>query len=185
MQGGTVALAPYEFYTTEELLHAYSTGPLRLAQVLTGLTEGEIRSRVRGPEKWSIQEIVMHVADSEIQGAFRIRKAWAEPGTKSPCYDQDKWTRELGHQHAETSARGLSLELFALLRQTTLPIFTRARKADWEHVIIHPEFGSISLRNLLELYADHSERHIAQILDMREKLGKPLRFPLLLPRRLY
>jgi hypothetical protein len=43
----------------------------------------------------------------------------------------------------------------------------------------------MSLRNLLELYADHGERHLDQILDCRARMGKQLDLPSLLPRRLF
>jgi DinB superfamily len=186
MHRDTIAFPKYDFYTATELLNAYSSAPDRLADVIRGLTEEELRERARGPEKWSIQEIVLHVTDSEIQGAFRIRKAWAEPGAKFPSYNQDLWTRELDHQGAAANARALSMDLFVALRRATVPLFLRAREADWERCRgEHPEFGLLTLRNLLELYADHSERHIEQILKIRQILGKPLEFRLLLSKRLF
>ena len=186
MQSSTIAFPKYDFYTTAELLNAYTAGPERLAEAIRGLTEEELRERARGPEKWSIQEIVLHVTDSEIQGVFRVRKAWAEPGTMFPGYNQDLWTRELAHQQADANARALSLELFALLRRTTVPLFVRAQETDWERCRgEHPEFGLLTLRNLLDLYADHGERHIEQILKIRQILGNPTALAPLLPRRLY
>ncbi|HZW96084.1 MAG TPA: DinB family protein [Candidatus Eremiobacteraceae bacterium] len=188
MHGTTVAFPKYDFYSTAELLKAYSTGPMRLAEALCGLTDEDLRARARGPEKWSIQEIVFHVSDSEILGAFRVRQAWAEPGTmfSISSYSRDIWTRELAHQLADVNARAVSLTLFALLRRATEPFFVRAQEADWERCGgKHPQFGLLTLRNLLELYADHSERHIEEILNIRQILGKPLQVPLLLPMRLF
>jgi hypothetical protein len=186
MQGVVAAFPKYDFYTTKELINAYSSGPPRLVSVIQNLSEDELRNRARGPNTWSIQEIVLHVTDSELQGAFRIRKARAEPGANFPGYDQDLWTRELGHRQSDAAARSLSLELFSLLRRTTAAIFLQAQDADWGRCWgKHPEFGSLSLRNLLELYADHCERHIEQILTIRQILGKPVVFPLILPKRLF
>jgi DinB family protein len=186
MQVKITVFPKYDFYNGAELLTAYSLGPKRLSEAICGLTEEELRERARGPETWSIQEIVLHVTDSEIQGAFRIRKARAEPGATFPGYDQDMWTRELAHQQADASARAASLELFALLRKTTTALFDCAEPAHWEQCGgEHPEFGSLTLRNLLELYADHSERHIEQILEIRRILGKPLVVAPLLPKRLF
>jgi uncharacterized damage-inducible protein DinB len=186
MQGQVIAFPKYDFYATKELLSAYAAGPERLAAAIPNLTEDELRNRARGSASWSIQEIVLHVTDSELQGAFRIRKAWAEPGADFPGYNQDLWTKELGHQQSDADARALSLQLFALLRRTTAQIFEQAEDADWgRRWGKHPEFGSLTLRNLLELYADHSERHLEQILTIRRLLGKPLNFPMLLPQRLF
>jgi hypothetical protein len=186
MQGTTVAFPKYDFYSTDELLKAYSAGPVRLAEALCGLTDEDIRARASGPQKWSIQEIIFHLTDSEVLGAFQVRQACAEPGTMLPIYNPDIWTRELAHQREDAGARGVSLTLFALLRRSTEPLFVRAQEADWVRCGgKHPQFGLLTLRNLLELYADHSELHIEEILNLRQIVGKPLQVHPLLPVRLF
>jgi|SRR5580704_16933547 hypothetical protein len=176
----------YDRYTNEELIRAYAAGPARLMDVVQGIDEVGLRMRPRGPASWSIQEIVMHLTDSEIQGAFRVRKAWAEPGAPWPVYDQDVWTPALDHQRAGPEARAVSVALFAALRRATLPFFQRAEPADWRRANgAHPVFGRVTLRDLLAMYADHSERHIGHILTIRTLLGIPLEYALLLPDRLF
>ncbi|MFW6201242.1 MAG: DinB family protein, partial [Gemmatimonadota bacterium] len=71
------------------------------------------------------------------------------------------------------------------LRATTLPLLTAASADDWTRTGVHPDYGSITLRNLLELYADHTERHVEQIAERRELLGSPIGIEPLLPERLY
>ncbi len=66
-----------------------------------------------------------------------------------------------------------------------MALFSVASAADWTKQGTHPEYGPLSLRNLLELYADHSERHLEQILDIRTRLGRRLAMTRELPRRLY
>jgi hypothetical protein len=70
-------------------------------------------------------------------------------------------------------------------RLNTRKFLKNATTTDWTNTGIHPEWGNLSLRHLLELYADHSERHIGQILELRKLLNKSLDFPLLLEKRLY
>jgi hypothetical protein len=186
MHSITVPFPPYARYTNDELLRAYAAGPARLAEVVHGVPEEALLARARGPDTWSIQEIVLHVADSEIQGAYRVRKAWAEPGAIWPVYDQDVWTPVLGHQHAGSDARAVSLDLYAGLRRATLPLFERAEPADWRRANgVHPNFGRITLRDLLSLYADHGERHVDQILAIRKLIGLPLAYDLMLTERLF
>ena len=48
-----------------------------------------------------------------------------------------------------------------------------------------PHEQQTSLRQLLELYSDHSERHIEQILHTRGLLGRAIEFSLILTQRLY
>lgn len=174
----------YARFSTAELLAIFADGPLRLRTTLVGLASRQIRSRPR-PEKWSILEIALHLVDAEVMGASRVRLVFAEPGGTFVPYDQDAWAAALRYQQQDDVALDRALRLFDLLRGTTLGIFAAASHADWRKTGTHPELGLLTLRNLLEMYADHSERHIGQILECRRLLGVPLAFPLLLPERLY
>jgi DinB superfamily len=184
MQPAATAFPPYDFYTTEQLLEAYHEGPARLRAALAGLSMEQLRARPR-PGKWSILEIVLHVVDSELSGAMRVRYVRAQPGIRLPMYDQDLWTARLRHNEADVALLDDTLALFHLLRRVTGRIFAAAQGDDWTASAVHAEFGEITLRNLLELYADHSERHLEQILQCRALLRHPMEMPALLPRRLY
>jgi hypothetical protein len=154
--------------------------------VIDGLSEEELRTRARGQRTWSAHEIVLHTADSEIQGAYRIRKVFSQSGADLPGYDEGGWAIELDYQSSPATAREAALDLLRELRRFVLPLFLSATPRDWsERFGNHPQYGATTLHNLLELYADHTERHIAQIVHIRELLRRPLEFPLLLPERLY
>lgn len=185
MRGTSVVFPDYTFYSNAQLLTAYVEGPQRMRRAIEGLSEEELRTRSRGAERWSIHEIILHSVDSEVQGTLRIRKVWAEPSPLLPYSDQDAWARELAYASEGREARECALSLLALLRQHTVRLFERATPGDWAKVGTHPEYGEVTLRNLLELYADHSERHLEQILEGRRLLGRTLTMSSLLPRRLY
>lgn len=169
---------------TELLLDVYRQGPKRLRLALEGLAEAELRARpIEG--KWSALEIAIHVADSEVVGAARMRMVMGADDPDLPGYDQDRWSRDLRYGEASGARLESSLKLFEALRDGTLPLLESASDEDWTLTGVHPERGRMTLRNLLELYADHSERHVAQILTRRELLGAPLEMPQILPERLY
>ncbi len=176
--------AVYRSYSSDDLIEAFERGPARLGEVLEGLDEEEIRSRpIEG--KWSIQEIVVHLADAEIMGAIRFRQVVSAPGSVLPVYEQDDWSAAFDYQGATAQQRRCSLDLYTALRATSAPILRRAGDEDWQLACVHPEWGRLTMRDLLELYADHGERHLEQILRLRQILGNPLEFPLLLETRLY
>jgi uncharacterized damage-inducible protein DinB len=174
----------YADYEANGLISVFAAGPARLRAAIAGLGSDAMTAHPR-PGKWSIKEIVPHVTDSEVQGTFRIKMVLAQPGEVWPVYDQDAWVREHAYQAFSAAELESSLLLFEALRAAITPLFSRARDKDWSRDGVHPELGPMTLRNLLELYADHSERHIGQILEMRTMLGQPLEMPLLLERRLY
>ncbi len=77
----------YAQVNTGKLLEVFDQGPAGLRNVLVDLTHEHLKANPR-PGKWSIQEIVMHVADSEIMGAARIRQTYTQPGSSFAVYDQ-------------------------------------------------------------------------------------------------
>lgn len=174
----------YAAFGTDLLVDVYARGPERVWRALNGLTEETLGARPL-PGKWTVLEIAIHLADSELIGAARIRLVLAADEPRLPGYDQDRWARDLRYASSDSARLASSLDLFAALRLATLPLLIGAAPGDWSRTGTHPDHGPVTLRNLLELYADHSERHIAQILSRRELLSVPVALPLLLPERLY
>lgn len=167
---------------TATLLQAYAEGPRRIRDALAGLTDGQLTAHPI-PGKWSIAEIVFHLADAEIMGAARVRQAVAESGAVAAVYDQDCWADGLRYGTRDRAALDEALDLFELLRRTTTPLF---REGGGSRTVMHAGWGGqITLRQLLELYADHSERHLAQILERRRLQGVPLAMEPLVADRLY
>lgn len=173
----------YKNFTFLELIKVYEAGPSRLRTAIQGLTEQELRANPR-EGKWSIFEIVIHLADAELVGAARIRKVFSQPGNPCLIYDQELWAKNFDYAGMDIFEFKNAIYQFDVLRCSTGRIFHRAKKKDWIKTGTHPDYGQISLRQLLELYADHSERHLGQILFSRELLHKPLDMPLLLKERL-
>lgn len=161
----------YAGTTNETLLEAFSSAPDRIRQAISDLSDEELHTH-SPTRKWSIAEIVAHVVDSEIVGAMRARQVFAEPGASFPVYDQDAWADELAYASLDRSDLEQRLTLFRLLRETTGAIFWRASGEEWKRAGFHPERGEMTLRQILELYADHGERHLSQIQELREYLGK-------------
>jgi uncharacterized damage-inducible protein DinB len=156
---------------TETLLSAYASAPERVRAALQGLTDRQLRTPVI-PGKWSILEIALHLTDSELMGGGRLRLAVAEPGAPFPGYDQDRWVAEWRHRQATAMDLEASLTLFAALRGVFSRAMQQLPEPEWQRAWgIHPEHGTLTLRNLLELYADHAERHLVQIRERRGLLG--------------
>ena len=174
----------YAAIPTARLIEAYAAGASRLRTALAGLDAFAWTARPR-PNKWSIVEIALHMTDSELIGTGRSRLTFAQPGKGLIGYDENRWAAEFNYQGASESAVARSLTLFEALRAYQLPAFERATADQWQNEARHPEWGTVTLRNLLELYADHSERHIGQILANRSLLGVPVNLPAILEARLY
>ena len=174
----------YRHYTTPQLLNAYRQGPGRISHVIKDLTLEDLKSKLI-PGKWSILEIVIHLTDAELIGACRFRLVISHYTGTLPFYNQDDLAVKLKYNEQSEKELSENLSLFGSIRETTHSILLQCSDNDWHKTGIHPARGEMSLRALLELYADHAERHIEQILRLRQLLKKPMEFELLLKDRLY
>jgi hypothetical protein len=167
----TTLTAAYSPTNTQEWLDRFVQSPRRLRQTLENISEKELKARpIEG--KWSIQEIVHHLTDSELVGGVRIRLVLAQSGLPLPGYEQDEWATELGYQERDAAQLEVSLRLFEATRAASAHLFARASSDDWHKNGIHPKRGPLSLLQLLELYTTHAENHLTQIEQRKQLLAK-------------
>ena len=130
-----------------------------LDRLIRGVSPAVLRTRP-APEKWSVSEIVAHLADGEIVGAFRMRLILGAPGTPIVAYDQDKWVTS-GHYDKRDPRK--SLEQFRVLREGNLALLKSLEPQQWKHYGMHSERGQESIEHIVRMFAGHDINHIQQI----------------------
>ena len=136
-----------------------SSTPARIGSLIAGLGVEDL-AWTTSPSRWSIAQIVTHLADAEIVAAYRIRLILAAPGTPIQAFDQNDWARELDYAGADATA---SLALFTALRTAQVRLLRRLDDAQLDRFGVHAERGHESVRLLLGLYAGHDLNHLTQI----------------------
>ena len=116
------------------------------------------------PGKWSIHEIVQHLADAELVWGYRLRRVLAEDRPTLEGFDQDRWGVRL--QYRKSDVRSAAV-LFECLRMANLELLRRMEEADLERVAVHAERGEESVRHMIRLYAGHDLAHLKQINRIR------------------
>lgn len=154
---------------TREPLEVLAETPAALRRAVAGLTPQQ-EGTPEKPGKWSVRQVVQHLADSELVGGFRFRMVLAHEGPELPAYDQDLWAERLRYAEADLSA---ALEDFALLRALNLRVLRRATPDDLRRVMRHAERGDEPLSRMIALYAGHDLKHRAQIRRIRQAIGAP------------
>jgi hypothetical protein len=134
-----------------------------LPQSMAGLSLLQLR-RPERPGKWSIAQVVQHLADSEMVGSWRFRLIMAHDRPQITGYDQDLWAERLGYADSDPDD---ALTLFAVLRRANLRLFERASPADLQRAGVHSERGEETLEHLRRLYAGHDILHLRQIARIR------------------
>lgn len=151
-----------------DLLERFRRGAEVLAVTLTGAA-GEEVDYITAPGKWSIRQILRHVADSEIVGAQRFRQVVAEENPTLIGYDQEAWVRNLNYNLRKPAQ---SLETFRRMRAENHELLKDLPEAAFARTGMHSERGPMSLRQLVETYADHAESHGRQLQAIREEWKK-------------
>jgi hypothetical protein len=149
----------------KDLLERFRRGPELVATAMTGAAGAELDFKP-GPEKWSLRQIVAHLADSEIVAADRFRRIIAEDKPTLIGFDQDAWARNLDYARRKTSE---SIETFRRLRGENYELIKDLPAEAFERIGNHNERGPMTLRKHLETMAAHAESHARQIRDAREE----------------
>jgi hypothetical protein len=141
--------------------------PGALERAASGLSEQQ-QGTLEGPGKWSVRQVVRHLADSELVGGFRFRMVLAHDAPELPAYDQDRWATRLRYENADLPA---ALEEFAALRRGNLRLLRAATPEDLRRVMRHSERGDEPLAQMVWMYAGHDLVHLRQIARIRQAIG--------------
>jgi DinB superfamily len=146
----------------QELIARYKDGYRAVSEALAGASDAELDAHP-APGKWSAREIVHHLADSEMNGALRLRVLVAGPERVVLGYDQDQFARALYYGRPIDA----SLQAFKAARETTAEILDRMSEADWQREGTHNEIGRYTIERWLQIYAAHAHKHAEQIATAR------------------
>ena len=133
--------------------------PAKLKRLLKGVPRKKLTRRPK-PGKWSIAEIVAHLADCELVGGYRVRRILESPGTAIEAFDQDKWAQ--AGKYAKRDA-GESLQTFSVLRKANLVLLKSLDTTQWGLTGMHAERGAESIERYTQMYAGHDINHLQQI----------------------
>jgi hypothetical protein len=141
--------------------------PAGAAAAIAGLSRAQLHAP-EAPGKWSIAQVLQHLADSDLVWAWRLRLILSHDRPPITGYDQDLWAEHLHYADADA---GEALELFRVVRAANLRLLTRATPAELARVGVHSERGEESLGYLCRLYAGHDLLHLRQIARIRASGG--------------
>lgn len=113
------------------------------------------------PQEWSINEIIVHLLDTELVSFNRARKLVAQPNSNIMNMDQNAYAANLGYDKVEIKA-ALKL-LKALVGLMTDWLKTLPLEA-YQISGKHPDYeGAYTLEGWLSHFSDHTYAHIEQI----------------------
>jgi hypothetical protein len=137
-----------------------------IADLIDGVSPERLTARP-APGKWSVVEIVAHLAEDELVTSWRYRQMIENPGVALPGFDQDLWAK-VGYYGEWTAADALAM--FKLLREANLRMAAQLSPVQWESGGVHGERGPMTVRSLFRHMAGHDRNHVEQIARILGKL---------------
>ena len=131
----------------------------KLKKLIHPLTPKQLKWRPE-PDKWSIAEIVAHLADVEIVASWRMRSVLGANGTPIQAFDQDAWGSVFEYQKRDARQ---SLEVFRVLRENNLAMLKALPRERWDNYGMHSERGKESIAHLTRMFAGHDTNHLLQV----------------------
>ena len=140
-----------------QLIEKYKDGYRVISEALAGASDRDLEARL--PSKWSVREIVHHLADSEMVAAVRLRRIVAEdrPGIRTA--DMGGYARRLFYDRPIQN----SLELFRIVRLSTAEVLDRMTDAEWAREAIQSDGIRFTAEKWLEIFSQHAQTHADQI----------------------
>jgi len=154
-------------YTKRILSYVQGQNPLRVQQatakkierLIRPLTPQQLRKRP-APGKWSIGEILAHLAETELVGGYRIRMILSSNGTPIQAFDQNVWAENSNYARQDP---GRSLATFRILRRANLALLKSLPRKKWRYYGMHAERGKETIARVAAMYAGHDLNHLQQI----------------------
>jgi DinB family protein len=143
----------------EQRLEEYKDGYLHLQAALANLPP-EMWHYKPAADEWSVHEILVHLADSEVHSYIRCRTILAEDGSTLMHFDEHQWSVVLQYASQDVNE---ALRLIAIIRRLTGALLDTIPAALWSHRAIHSKRGPMTLEDWLETYTEHIAAHIAQL----------------------
>jgi hypothetical protein len=155
----------YETYVSlvpdVDVVAALEAQRLQMAQLLAGRSERDGNFRY-APEKWSVKEVIGHLADSERIFSYRALRIARGDITPLSGFEQDDYVREAGSARREL--RDLAEE-FAAVRGATVTLYRSLGEEAWKRRGSANK-NEVTVRALAFITAGH-ELHHRNILEQR------------------
>jgi uncharacterized damage-inducible protein DinB len=143
----------------KEPLRLQQAAPRKLAALIKGKTAKQLTKRP-APDKWSVAEILAHLADAELAISWRLRQVLANNAIPLQAYDQDLWAKTFNY--AKRDPR-VSLASYRTLREANLALLKSVPRKLWDNYGVHQERGNESVSHVVKMVAGHDLNHLQQI----------------------
>jgi uncharacterized damage-inducible protein DinB len=141
--------------------------PGEIRRAVAGLGDSQLDTPYRDGG-WTVRQVVHHLPDSHLNAYTRFKLALTEDEPTIKTYEEARWA-EL--PEARSAPIGVSLALLDALHERWVLMLRVLAPGQYARKLRHPEWGPLSLGQMLALYAWHSRHHVAHVTALRARMG--------------
>ena len=112
-----------------------------------------------GKGKWTVRQVVHHLADAHLHGIIRTKWAVTENNPTLKTYEQDEWAKLPDYSLPIDS----SLEILKGIHYRWEYLLSNLSETDWIKPVTHPDSDYSNVEEMIMAYAGHGEKHLGHI----------------------
>src|SRR5271157_1988711 len=148
-------------------IETVASAPARLREAVSGISAIQLDTPYR-EGGWTVRQVVHHVPESHMNAYVRFKLSLTEDNPTIKPYDEKEWAKL---PDVPITPIEVSLQLLAALHARWVDVVRLMQPPDFGRTLFHPERGTLTLDQLLAMYAWHSAHHTAHITSLRERMG--------------
>lgn len=153
------------------LIERYASQAGAMKRWIAGLSRAECLAHpVSGT--WSVQNLVVHMLDSDLVATHRMRRIAAEECPLLIAYDETLFARNINEDGTDLA---VVADLFDLNRRFTAGFLRTLAPEALQRAGVHNQRGKVTLHQIIEIYVHHVDHHEPFLLAKRAAMGKPMR----------
>ena len=142
----------------QEWLKQIETYTIRLRETVDSLSNEELSKTYRDGS-WTVQQLVHHIADSQLNMYQRLKLALTDENPTVPNFDQDKWAV----QPDTTSPIESSIKMLEGINERIVSLGASLTEEQLDRTFVHQMNGEITVATKVAKLAWHEEHHLAHI----------------------
>ena|ERR1700733_79578 len=140
--------------------------PGELNAAVSGLNADQLNTTYRDGG-WSVRQVVHHIADSHLNAFVRMKLVLTEDYPTVKPYDENSWAA----MNDYTLDIAPSIAIVSGVQERMANLLDDVKENEWSRTLNHPENGTMTLQNLLDMYSNHGKHHVDQITGLRSRMG--------------
>jgi hypothetical protein len=138
-------------------LTALSETPWQIERLVKSWSDGDFE-RTYAPGKWTVRQVLCHLAQAELALGTRVRYALAQDNYQAQSFSQDDWMPFDDRMDATTA-----LDAYLALRRMNLAMWRGLSDVHKRRSFLHPEYGQLNVWWVAEQLAGHDLHHLKQL----------------------